>query len=215
MQTDIDKPVMLTALPYKDCQKALAIINWLANCHTREELNQVLKTAINPLIDCNGAFYIRFLGNKKTPQLLDGIHQSVLFQNDWTEFLEAFIAAQKLPNPIKEETMNVLNFINYSCGDSACQYDSSSNASHQKTNYYTSVALFDTPEQTAAIYFYRMNPLMQDFSPRVIELLKLLRHALLGTIKTIIFLEECRNKLPNYLYKHAEPMAIVCNNGNL
>lgn len=94
----MDKEIFLDGLANRDHQIALATINWLNNCQTRDDFNQVLKAALLPLLACNGLFYGRFAGEHNMLQLLGSINQSTCCQHGWKLFLNAILQKLALEN---------------------------------------------------------------------------------------------------------------------
>ena len=77
----MDKEIVLDVPANTDHQIALAAINWLNNCQTKNDFNQALKVALLSLMACNGAFYGRLAGERNTLQLLGSVNQSTCCQH--------------------------------------------------------------------------------------------------------------------------------------
>ncbi len=210
----MDNSIVFDALTNKDYHSALSIIDRLDDCRTREELNQVLKTALIPLLDCSGAFYAQLEGELNTPQLLDDINQSSLCQHSWKNFLEANAQTQMFANSTTSDTTTRLATDAFCCTGQKCQHCSITNSCHQVDHCCAIVALFDAPRPTVALYFCRLKPYEHYYSLRDFELLQFLRTTLLQSIKTIMFQEECQNveQMKNHMFGHVEPMALVRDN---
>lgn len=77
-----------TFLPPKDHQAASGIIRQLGDCRTSEDLNQILKISLIPLMSCSGAFYTCQERVCVPPRLLDARNPSSRCQCRWQNFLE-------------------------------------------------------------------------------------------------------------------------------
>ena len=213
----MNEAMALDALPSEDHQAALTIINRLGDCQTRKELNQVLKTALIPLLDCCGAFYARLEGERNTPQLLDDINQSSLCQHSWKNFLEVATQTQLLASTVTGETTIRLATDAFCCICQNCRHCSIAKSCHQVDHCCAIVALFDAPRPTIALYFCRLKPHEHYYSLRDFELLQLLHATLLQTINTVMFQEECQNveQMKDHLSGQAEPLVVVRHDGAL
>ncbi len=100
----MDRGIKLTAFANGDQQAALAIIDLLSGCQTRNDFNQVLKTALIPLVECSGAFYVHMEGEQNTLRLLDSINRSSLSQPTWNNFLELVFQDHILERPVTGDT---------------------------------------------------------------------------------------------------------------
>lgn len=211
--------ILLDALPGRDHQAALAIIDQLGECQNRKQFDQLIQSDLAPLMDCSGAFYARLKGGRYIPQLLDTTNPTPLCQCQWRNFLE--IARQthlvgSLPIDDRALPLATEDFCNigHSCPDCPIYPCNASEFEHRCCSI---VVLFDSLSPTIALYFYRFTAQTQYFSIRDIKLLQLLRATLLQTIKAIIYKEECHilQHLLNYLPDHAEPLAFIRDNGTL
>ncbi|ALQ51719.1 response regulator transcription factor [Nitrosomonas ureae] len=216
----MDKEICWDALACRDHQIALATINWLNNCQTRDEFNQALKVALLPLLACNGVFYGRLAGERNTLQLLDSINQSTCCQEGWKRFLH--VVLQNLPgegficdNVNMSLPVHSANLVECLDGLSSCHH-SCDQSWQQSHNNYTLITVFDEGHQSAfRFYFCRLTNHHQIFSQREIELLKILRPALLQTLNFILFREETlnRRKVQSFWSDHADPVVAIRNDG--
>jgi DNA-binding CsgD family transcriptional regulator len=215
----METTVMQDKLPEKDYQAALGIINQLGECQTREELNQILKKAILPLMGCSDAFYVRLEGKCGTPQMLDSINSSTLCQCRWENFYSVATQNHMLDSLSIGEQAEVLATEAFCCIGQACSKCSTSLSNTFNHQYLrcTIVALFDSPSPAVALYFCRFTLQTQYYNERDIEFLQLLRTTLLLTIKAVMYREECHNlqQIMNYLHDHDEPLAVISDNGRL
>lgn len=215
----MDEAMVSDALPCEDHQAALEIINQLGDCRTLEELNQVLKTALIPLMDCNGVFYTRLDGERETPQLLDDINQSPLCQHHWKNFLEVAIQSQLMDSSLSGEVITPLATETFCCTDRHCRHCTiyPRNGCDHDHRCCAIVALFDAPKPAVALYFCRLTTQEQFYSTRDFELLLLLRATLLQTVKAVIYQEESRNlqQMLEHMPGHDEPVAVVRADGAL
>ncbi len=210
---------MKNALPGKDHQAALGIINQLGDCQTREQINQILKTSLIPLMGSSGAFYARLEGEHNTPRLLDTINPSSLCQCQWRYCLKVATQGHLVNHVLADEKTLPLTTEDYSCINQICQYCPihPSNSCDIEHRCCAITVLCDSPNPSIALYFYRFTPHSQYYNLRDIELLQLLRATLLQTIKAVIFQEQYHTlqHVLNYISDHAEPLAVVRLNGGL
>ena len=211
--------IVLNSLPSKDHQAAEAIIDQLGECQNRAELNQLLKSALIPLVDCSGAFYARLEGERYNPQVLDDTNPSPLCQCRWRNFLEVATQSHLVESLLADEralplATEAFCCIGHSCSDCPIY---PYNASELENRCCSIIVLFDSPSPAVGLYFYRFTPQTQYYSMRDIKLLQLLRVTLLQTVKAIIYKEECHILLHilNYLPVHAEPLALIRDDGTL
>ena len=215
----MEAEIMLDMLPDKDYQSALGIINRLAGCRTREELSQILKKALLPLLGCSGIFYTRLVGDGNTPNLLDSINPSTLCHCWWEDFYKVATQKHLLDNSLAVEKPSVLATEAFCCIGKACSkcLAYQGNTFNHENRNCAFVILFDSPNPTIALYFYRFTSQTQLYSERDIELLQLLRATLLQTVNAVFFREECLNlqQVLNYLPDHDELFAVVSDDGRL
>ena len=193
--------IELDALVNKDHQIILAIIYWLENCHTQEAFNLIVETALIPLLNCSGVFYVKFEKNDNPPQLLDSIRPTHLCQAQWNDFLVAAMRTHAAANyAVVLYTHNQNGMSHYQIND-----------------HDTMTVLFDVPKRFVAVCFCHMNSGKPHFNQRHIELLKLLRPSLLRSIKTILSCEGRQNQQQTVDRRsgHAEPLAVVSDEGVL
>jgi len=216
----MDKEIAPDVLAGRDHQIALATINWLNNCQTRDDFNQVLKAALLPLLACNGVFYGRLAGEHNTLQLLGSINQSTCCQYGWKLFLNAILQKSALENsmtgnaiiPLPIDTTGIVHCIGSPRGPHH-SFDLSWQQSHHNC---TIITLFDDEHQPAyRFYFCRLNGQQKVFSQRDIELLKILRPILLRTLRFILFREEnlTSRQTLNFWSDHTEPVIVIRNDG--
>lgn len=205
----MDKEIFLDGLTSRDHQIALAAISWLNNCQTRNEFNQALKTALLPLLACNGVFYGRLIGEQSTLRLLGSINQSTCCQHGWKRFLDAVLQKLTTENSITANANIPLPIHSASiahCVDSLnCEHHSGSNC--------TIITVFDDDhyQQIYRFYFCRFTDDQQIFSQRDIELLKILQPTLLQTLRLILFREENLNsrQVLNFWSDYTDPIAVI------
>ena len=208
---------VLDVLSGTDHQAALAIIDRLGDCQTRENLNQILKSALIPLMDCNGAFYVRLEGKQNKPQVVDDINLSSLCQHSWKNFLDVAKQTQLLANFTTVEETKRLATDAFCCISQHCQHCSFAKSCHKLNRCCVIMALFDAPRSAVALYFCRLNPHQQSYSLRDFELLQILHATLLQTIKLIMIQEEYRDLqlMMDHLSGHIDPLAVVRDDGSL
>lgn len=205
----MDKEIFLDGFTNRDHQIALAAISWLNNCQTRDEFNQALKTALLPLLACNGVFYGRLIGEQNTLQLLGSISQSTCCQYGWERFLDAVLQKLTTESSITANANMPLPIHSASiahCVDSlSCE--------HHSGNTCTIITVFDDGhyQQIYRFYFCRFTDDQQIFSQRDIELLKILRPTLLQTLRLILFREESLNsrQVLNFWSDYTDPIAVI------
>ena len=153
--------IFLDGLTNRNHQIASATIGWLNNCQTRDEFNQALKTALLPLLACNGVFYGRFIEEKNTLQLLDSINQSTYCQDGWKRFLNIVLQKLAAEDSIVDNAnmplpINSSNLVECLDNLSSCQhsFDQSWQQSHHNC---TIITVFDEGHQPAfRFYFCRL-----------------------------------------------------------
>lgn len=209
----MDATVMLETLSSRDHQAALAVIIQLAECRTRKRLSNILKTSVLPLIGCSGAFYAHLEGKDNTPRLLDNINVSTLCRCWWKDFYQIATQNHLLNHSIISDKTFSLATEAFCCIGKACSQCSACQSnilSHEYRNC-TVVALFDSPNPTIALYFYRFSSQAPLYSQRDTKLLLLLRAVLLQTVNAIIYREQCYNlqQILNYLPDQREPLAVI------
>ena len=208
--------IFLDGLTNRNHQIALATISWLNNCQTRDEFNEALKTALLPLLACNGVFYGRLIGKQNTLQLLGSINQSTCCQDGWKRFLDTVLQKLTAENSITDNAnmplpINSSNLVECLDSLSSCQhsFDQSWQQSHHNC---TIVTVFDEGHQPAfRFYFCRLTNHQQIFSQRDIELLKILRPTLLQALRLILFREESLNsrQVLNFWSDCTDPIAVI------
>ncbi len=208
----MNQELVLGELIHEDHQATLAIINWLSNCQTRNEFNQVLETALIPLLNCSGIFYMRQDGEKQTPQLLGSINQSNCCPYGWERFLQQAVQMQVTGSAVINSVTPRLATHSFQCDN--LNYRPYPLSSFQQTidRGCTIVTLIDAPGQNLKLCFCRLDTLQQCYSQRDTGLLKMLQSTLLQTIRFILFWEEslsCQKIMANWP-NQAEPMAILC-----
>jgi len=213
----MDRAVKLTAFTSGDQQAAMAIIDLLNGCQTRNDFNQVLKTALVPLVECSGAFYVRLEGEQNTPRLLGGINQSSLCQPTWYNFLEFVFQNQILEHPLTGETHTQLATKDFCCIDSICQHCLTTRSRCHINRCCTLVVLIGATGSTTVLYFCYLKSQDQFHQSRNFKLLQLLRPFLVQTIKTALAQEESRNfqLILGRLSDHSEPVAVARDDGVL
>ncbi len=211
----MDQEMVLDVLTSEDHQAALAIINWLGNCQTREDFNQVLKIALIPLMGCSGVFYVQRAGEQNTLQLLDSINLSSCCQHNWKRFLKTAIQTQIFGNFITSNRTAILATNAFGFNNIFFDNYPLDQPKQQEKCCCTVVTIFDEPGQSLTFYFCRLNAQEYLYSQRDVELLKILRPMLLQTIKLILFREASQYfpKIMEYWPSQAEPMAILCEDG--
>lgn len=208
-------------LTNRDHQIASATIGWLNNCQTRDEFNQALKTALLPLLACNGIFYGRLIGEQNTLQLLGSINQSTCCQHGWKRFLDAVLQKLTAGNSITDNANMPLPIHSASvvdCVDSLnCEHHSFDQSWQQSHHNCTIITVFgdDHYQQTDRFYFCRLTDHQQIFSQRDIELLKILRPTLLQTLRLILFREESLNsrQVLNFWSDNTDPIVVIRDDG--
>lgn len=216
----MDKEIALDVLANRDHQVASATINWLNNCQSKDEFNQVLKAALLPLLACNGVFYGRLIGEQNALQLLGSINQSTCCADGWKRFLDAVLQKSAAENSITDSAhmprpINSSDMVHCVDSLSSCQhsFDQSWQQSHHN---YTIITVFDEGHQPAfRFYFCRLTAHQQIFSRRDIELLKILRPVLLQTLRFILFREETLNlrQMRNFWSDHTDPIVVIRGDG--
>jgi DNA-binding CsgD family transcriptional regulator len=211
----MDQEIVLDVLTNEDHQAALAVINWLSNCQTRADFNQLLKTALIPLMNCSGVFYVRRAGEQSTVQLMGSINQSTCCQHSWERFLKTTMRTQIFGNFVTSNMTPRVATNTFGCGSLYCNSYPLDQSWQQDDCCCTIVTLFDAPGQIFTLYFCRLSAQEQLYSQRDIELLKILRPILMQTIKLVMFQEESLNyqKIIGRWPSQAEPMAILCEDG--
>lgn len=218
----MDKEIRADVLANRDHQLALAAIHWLNNCQTRDEFNQALKAALLPLLACNGVFYGRLAGERNTLQLLDGINQSTCCQGGWERILTAVLQNSSTEGFISENVNMPLpihssNLVERADSLNGCAF--SFDQSWQRSLHNcTLITVFDEGHQPAfRFYFCRFTDHQQIFSQRDIELLKILRPALLQTLKFILFHEETLNfrQMRQFWSDHTDPIVVMRDDGTV
>lgn len=204
---------MLDTLPCEDYQAALGVINQLGECRTREELNEILKISLLPLMGCDGMFYARLDGACNIPQLLDSICPSSLCRCLWESFYAVATQNHLLDSSSGGGRVSALATEAFCCIGNACSecsIRSSNNFNHNYRNCAV-VVLFDLPSPAVALYFCRFTIKTQYYSERDIYLLQFLRATLLQTVKAVMYREESHSlhQILNYLSDHDEPLAVV------
>jgi len=210
---------MQDMLPDKDYQAALGIINQLAECRTRENLSQILKKSLLPLMGSGGVFYARLEGEDNTPRLLDSINSSTPCRCRWDDLYKVATQRHLQDNSVVVEKGPVLATEAFCCIGKACSKCSayqSDDFNHAYRNCAI-VVLFDSPNPTIAIYFHRFSSQTQVYNERDIELLQLLRATLLQTVNAVIYREKCHHlqQVLNCLPEHGEALAVVSDDGRL
>lgn len=161
-------------------------------------MNSTLKTVLLPLLACNGVFYVRLIGEKDALHLLGSINQSGCCQHSWEIFLDTVLQKLTAENSITDN-VNVplpIHFasIVHCIADLNCEHHSFGQSCQQSHHNDTAITVFDDDHQPAyRFYFCRLNKQQQIFSQRDIELLKILRPALLQALRLILFREEKLN----------------------
>ncbi len=211
----MDQEIVLDVLTSEDHQAALAVINWLGNCQTRTDFNQLLRTALIPLMDCNGVFYVRRVGEHDTVQLMGSINQSTCCQHSWERFLKTAIRTQIFGDFVTSNMTPRVATNTFGCDGLYCNAYPLDQSWQQDSCCCTMITLFDAPGQIFTLYFCRLSVQERLYSQRDIELLKILRPILLQTIKLVMFQEESLNyqKIIGRRLNQAEPMAILRDDG--
>ncbi len=213
----MDRAIELTAFTSGDQQAALAIIDLLNGCQSRNDFNQVLKTALVPLVECSGAFYVRLEGEQNTSQLLGGINQSSFCQPTWENFLELVFQNQILEHPVAGETYTQPVIQDFCYTGLICQDYLTSRSCYHVNRCCTIVAMIGATGSAAALYFCYLKFQDQFHHSRNYKLLQLLRPFLLQTIKTLLVQEESQNfqQILGHLSDHNEPLAVMRDDGVL
>lgn len=213
----MDHAIKFAAFNREDYQAAQQIIDMLNSCQTRNEFNQVLKTALVPLIDCSGAFYVHMEGEQNTLRLLDSINRSSLSQPTWNNFLEIVFQNHILERPVTGDTHVQLATNAFCYIDLICQNYLTTRSCHRVNRCCTLVALIGATGSTTALYFCYLKSQDQFHRPRNFKLLQLLCPLLLQTIKTVLAQEESQNfqLILGHLSDHNEPLAVARDDGVL
>lgn len=216
----MDKESVLDALTSRDHQLSLATISWLNNCQTRDDFNQAIKAALLPLMACNGAFYGLLVGERSVLQLLGSVNQSTCCQHGWERFLDATLQKLTVENSVSDNATEQLPISATSvvnCIDSFSGLHLSFDQTWQRSHHNcTIVTVFDDDHLPAfRFYFCRLNGQQQIFSPRDIELLKILRPTLLQTLRLILFREEKLNsrQVLNFWSDNTDPIVVIRDDG--
>lgn len=216
----MNKEIVLDLLASRDHQQALATISWLNNCQTKNDFNQAVKVALLPLMACNGAFYGLLAGERSVLQLLGSVNQSTCCQHGWEQFLNATLQKLADENSVSDKAteqlpINATSVVH--CIDSfSGLYLSFDQAWQQSHHNCTIVTVFDDDHLPAyRFYFCRLNGQQQIFSPRDIELLKILRPTLLQTLRLILFREETLNsrQVLNFWSDNTDPIVVIRDDG--
>ena len=217
----MDKDIAIDNLADADHHKTLAIVNWLNNCQNRNDLNQVLKEAVLPLLACNGAFYVQPADEQNNPQLIGSINQSTCCQHSWMEFLNT--AIQK-PAATQSSTRNSNPLLpvkvdnRMRCNGAAnCLLHHSFDRNWQQSHHQSTIlTLRDDQKQICQFYFCRLHEKPQTYSPRDIALLNLLKPSLLQAFRFIQFQEKSLNadQITQFWSEHTEPVAVIRSDGN-
>lgn len=218
----MDKEIVLNALASRDHQQALATINWLNNCQTKDDFNQAVKVALLPLMECGGAFYGRLAGEINTLQLLGSVNQSTCCQHDWEQLLNATLQKLAVENSVADNAntplpINATSVDDYT--DSLNCQDHSFDQSWQKAHHNCTIVMVsddDHHHQPAyRFYFCRLNGQQQIFSYRDTELLRILRPTLLRVLRFIVFQEESLNSRQalNFWSDYTDPIVVIRNDG--
>lgn len=213
----MDKGMALDGLTDKDHQKSLAIINWLNNCQTRDDFNQVLKVALLPLIGCNGVFYARHVDGQSKPQLLDSINQSTCCPYSWKQFLN-FTVQNSALTPPSGSTLTTNTNIGALCNGALNHRHDSFDYSWQRMHRHVAIlTLLDDHDGAYRFYFCRLNARQHAYSQRETALLTILRQSLLQTIKLVLFREESRRsrQIIDFCSEHTEPVAVIRDDGEM
>ncbi|WP_292992482.1 helix-turn-helix transcriptional regulator [Nitrosomonas sp.] len=203
----MDKEIVLNALASRDHQQALATINWLNNCQTKDDFNQAVKVALLPLMECGGAFYGRLAGEINTLQLLGSVNQSTCCQHDWEQLLNATLQKLAVENSVADNAIiplpiNATSIVDYT--------------DLQSHHNCTVVTVFDDHHQPAyRFYFCRFSGQQQIFNQRDTELLRILRPTLLQTLRLILFREESLNSRQtlDFWSDCTDPIVVVRDDG--
>lgn len=212
--------IFLDGLTNRDHQIASATIGWLNSCQIRHEFNEALKTVLLPLLACNGVFYVRLIGEKDALHLLGSINQSGCCQHSWEIFLDTVLQKLTAENSITDN-VNVplpIHFasIVHCIADLNCEHHSFGQSCQQSHHNDTAITVFDDDHQPAyRFYFCRLNKQQQIFSQRDIELLKILRPALLQALRLILFREEKLNsrQVLNFWSDNTDPIIVIRDDG--
>ena len=213
----MNEALVIDELSFEDHQAALAIINWLNNCQTRDELDQVLKIALIPLLDCSGVFYMQCIGEQNTPQLLGNINQSNCCQPVWQAFVKTTIQQPPIGCYATNPVSSNLAMHSFQCDNLHYQPYSSEQFKQTIVNRCAIITVFDAPGQSLQLCFCRLDVQQLCYSRRDLDLLVMLRPALLQTIKLILFQEESLSfqRVMGGLSSQAEPMAILSDDGKI
>lgn len=218
----MNKEIVLDPLASRGHQQALATISWLNNCQTRDDFNQTIKAALLPLMACNGAFYGLLAGERSALQLLGSVNQSTCCQHGWEQFLNATLQKLTVENSASDNATEQLPISATSvvhCIDSFSGLHLSFDQTWQRSHHScTIVTVFDDDHLPAyRFYFCRLNGQQQIFSPRDIELLKILRPTLLQTLRLILFREETSNSRQtlNFWSDYTDPIVVIRDDGKV
>ncbi|MCB1949632.1 MAG: helix-turn-helix transcriptional regulator [Nitrosomonas sp.] len=216
----MDKDIAIDGLADADRQKTLAIVNWLNNCQHRNDLNQVLKEAVLPLLACNGVFYVRLADDHSNPQLINSINQSTCCQHSWMRFLNTAIqkpaATQSStgnPNPLLPVGVDM----SMRCNGTENSFHHSFDQNWQQSHHCSTMLTFrDDQSQACQFYFCRLHEKPQIYSPRDFALLNILRPSLLQAFRFIQFQEKSLNadQITQFWSEHTEPVAVIRSDGN-
>lgn len=203
----------------EDYQTLSLINNTIVNCNKREQLNQLLKTTIIPLLNCSGAFYVRMKETYNSQELLDSINLSLLCQFNWQNFLKIVMQTKILKYSAIDSTHLQIPINVFQSTDPNFQHCSTIKSCYPDNLHFTIAALFGKgrSESIIGLYFCNLLPQHLHYNSREFKLLQLLRPVLLQTIKTILANEKCSyfqqiiNQMPDY----TEPFAVVRPDGTL
>ena len=214
----MDNDLALNVFADSDHQKALAVINWLNNCHTRHELNQVIKVALLPMLSCNGAFYTHTMGECNSLQLIESVHNSTCCGCRWQSFLKENL--QKLAEIRANSSRGMMitddtirnDMRTDSLKNPDCSFDQPCSLSHQHGSILT---LNEDCEPAYQFHLCNLGYQYQAFNQRGMELLKIIKPTLLHTIRLIQLHEQgyYAPRVMQFCSQQVEPIAVVRSNG--
>ncbi|MBX3616874.1 helix-turn-helix transcriptional regulator [Nitrosomonas sp.] len=215
----MNKETVQNVLTGKDYQITSAIISWLNNCQTRNEFNQVLQTALLPLIACNCAFYGRRMGTYGSMQLLGSINQSTCCQHGWKQFLDTILQrapSATLKNSTTASSLMVFEGSSIPCSNDVNFSQRSFDPSWQRLHHSCSLLSFfgDHQQLSCQFYFCRLDSQVTIFNQRDTELMELLRPVLLRTLRFIIYREESTHPATlKFWSDNTESITVIRNDG--
>jgi len=199
----MNNEIALDKLSNTDHHKALAVINWLNNCQTKNEFNQVLKEALLPLMESNGAFYGQLAKPPNNFQLIDSINLSPHCLHNMIDPVKTRIEN----NEVLQATVNISNLAHNF-------YEQPQPQAHQ----YCSVLSFQGDHSpTYQFFFCHHTNQPNKFGQRSTALLTTLKSTLLQTLKFVLYREKSLNyrKTMDLWSEYTDPIAVIREDGGM